>query len=129
MSTAVLLSIKPKFAEAIFSGEKKFEFRKAIYKDKSVKIVYVYASAPISKVIGSFYVDEILELNIDELWENTNKSAGITEAYFHEYFADRTFGFALKVEKAKLFDEPKKLKEMFGIHHPPQSFCYVPLKN
>ncbi|MCH7386955.1 ASCH domain-containing protein [Acinetobacter modestus] len=129
MSTAVLLSIKPKFAEAIFSGEKKYEFRKAIYKNPSIKVVYVYASAPISKVIGSFQVDEILKNDLATLWENTNAAAGITEEYFHEYFADRSYGFALKVEKAKLFDEPMKLIEMFGIEHPPQSFCYVPLKN
>jgi predicted transcriptional regulator len=129
MSTAVLLSIKPEFAEAIFSGEKKYEFRKAIYKNKSVKVIYVYASAPISKVIGSFHVDKILENDLETLWKCTNDAAGISEAYFHEYFADRSFGFALKVEKAKLFDEPIKLIEMFGIEHPPQSFRYVPLKN
>lgn len=129
MSTAVLLSIKPKFAHAIFSGEKKYEFRKAVYKDKSIKVIYVYASAPISKVIGSFYVNEILEQDLDSLWENTNAFAGITEAYFLEYFADRTSGYAIEVGKAKLFDEPKPLHEMFGFNHPPQSFCYVPFKN
>lgn len=31
-----LLSIKPEFAEAIFDGRKKFEFRKVIFK-KNVK--------------------------------------------------------------------------------------------
>jgi predicted transcriptional regulator len=35
----VVLSIKPGFAEKIFSGEKKFEFRRAIFKDRSVKTV------------------------------------------------------------------------------------------
>lgn len=129
MSTAVLLSIKPKFANAIFSGEKKYEFRKSVYKDKSIRIIYVYASAPISKVIGIIYVDEILEQQPDLLWEETCSSAGISEDYFYEYFANRKRAYALKVESAKLFDEPKLLKDMFGISHPPQSFCYVPLKN
>lgn len=129
MSTAVLLSIKPKFADAIFSGEKKYEFRKAIFKDKSIKVIYVYASAPISKVIGTLYIDEILAQQPTILWEETGQDAGISEDYFYEYFANRKLGYALKVERAKLFDEPKLLKEMFGISHPPQSFCYVPLKN
>ena len=50
----VLLSIKPKFANAIFSGEKKFVFRRVIFKDKTVKKVYVYASKPIGLVIGDY---------------------------------------------------------------------------
>ncbi|WP_332604742.1 hypothetical protein [Acinetobacter sp. ESBL14] len=128
MSTAVLLSIKPKFADAIFAGEKKYEFRKAIFKDKSIKVIYVYASAPISKVVGTLYVDEILARQPTLLWEATSEDAGISEDYFYEYFANRKLGYALKVERAKLFDEPKLLQDMFGISHPPQSFCYVPLK-
>ena len=32
----VLLSIKPEFAEKIFNGTKKYEFRKSIFKNKDV---------------------------------------------------------------------------------------------
>ena len=38
---AVLLSIKPEFAYKIFDGTKKYEFRKQIFKDSSVKKVIV----------------------------------------------------------------------------------------
>ncbi|WP_222846793.1 hypothetical protein [Chitinolyticbacter meiyuanensis] len=126
MSTAVLLSIKPEFANAIFSGDKTFEFRKAVFKDKTVKKIYVYASAPISKVIGTFDVDEIIERAPATLWEETNLGAGITEDYFWEYFAGRNLGYAIRVEKTQLFEEPQELHAMFGIRHPPQSFRYVP---
>ncbi len=43
MSAAILLSIKPEFASAIFSGEKLYEFRKAVFRNRSVDKVYVYA--------------------------------------------------------------------------------------
>ena len=33
----VLLSIKPEFAEKIFDGTKKYEFRKSIFKNADVK--------------------------------------------------------------------------------------------
>ena len=46
-----LLSIKPEFAEAIFNGEKKFEYRKVIFKEK-VKYIQVYVTKPIGKIIG-----------------------------------------------------------------------------
>ena len=48
MSIDVLLSIKPVFAKAIFSGKKIYEFRKSVFKDMTIRKVYVYASAPIS---------------------------------------------------------------------------------
>nr|VFJ42511.1 MAG: Predicted transcriptional regulator, contains an HTH and PUA-like domains [Candidatus Kentron sp. DK] len=125
MSIAVLLSIKPEFALAIFSGEKKFEFRKAIYRDHSVSKVYVYASAPISKVIGEFQVEEIIERDLETLWQETSHGAGITEEYFSEYFANREIGYALKIKDADRFEESRDLEQMFGIRHPPQSFRYV----
>ena len=33
----VLLSIKPKYVDAILKGEKKYEFRKIIFKNKNIK--------------------------------------------------------------------------------------------
>ena len=53
----VLLSIKPEFAELIFKGTKKFEFRKSIFKNSEIKTVVVYASSPMQKVIGEFEID------------------------------------------------------------------------
>lgn len=49
----VILSIKPEYVSEIIAGRKRFEFRKAVFA-KSVEKVYIYASAPISKVVGEF---------------------------------------------------------------------------
>ena len=125
MSTAVLLSIKPEFTFAIFRGDKRYEFRKVVFKNREVNKVYVYASAPVSRVIGVFYIDNILEMEPKELWSLTCCGAGISEEFFYEYFSGKERGYALSVEKTDLFDEPKELKYLFGIHHPPQSFRYV----
>lgn len=124
--TAILLSIKPEFALAIFRGEKVYEFRKAVFKNRDVDKIYVYASAPISRVIGFFYINDILEMEPEALWSKTRCGAGISEAYFYEYFSGRDRAYALSVDRASLFDEPRKLQCMFGIGHPPQSFRYVP---
>lgn len=129
MSTAILLSIKPQFADAIFRGEKTYEFRKALFKNRDVEKVYVYASAPISKVIGVFYIDGILEMEPEELWSKTSYGAGISEKYFHDYFSGRNRAYAIRVDRTALFEEPRKLQCMFGIGHPPQSFRYVSSRN
>lgn len=125
MQINVLLSIKPEFAASIFSGKKKFEFRRAIYKDSSVKKVYLYASKPICLVVGEFEVDEIITSDPESLWEATKKASGISKDYFDKYFNGRDVAHALKVGSAQYYEEPMTLREMFNISRPPQSFMYV----
>lgn len=125
METNVLLSIKPEFAKAIFDGVKKFEFRKAIFKNRNVDKVYVYASAPVSQVIGYFTIDKILESHPEDLWEETKHSSGIKKNYYDEYFEGRERAYAIRVHQTQLFETPVTLQERFKISHPPQSFRYV----
>ena len=125
MRNSVLLSIKPVFAERIFSGHKQYEFRKAIFKNRDVKRVYVYASAPVSQVIGEFEVDEILALDLDTLWHITQKHAGIPQEYFYDYFHGHDFGYAIKISRAVRYDSPLDLRRYFGVEYAPQSFVYV----
>lgn len=70
----VLLSIKPEFAEKIFAGTKKYEFRKSIFKNTNVKRIVVYASYPVQMVIGEFEIEEILEARPSQLWKITQIS-------------------------------------------------------
>ena len=119
----VVLSIKPQFANKIFDGTKKFEFRKAIFKNKNVTSVIVYASSPVQKVIGEFEIGEIFNYDLETLWNKTKEHSGITKDYFNEYFADRKNGFAIQIKNKKKFDNPKCLKTDYNLT-PPQSFAY-----
>ena len=125
MQISVLLSIKPKFADSIFFGDKKYEFRKSIFKNDTVKKVYVYASTPVKLVIGEFEIEEIITSNPESLWEETMAHAGISKEYFDEYFDGRHIAHALRVGASNHYEKPKTLMEMFNISRPPQSFMYV----
>jgi predicted transcriptional regulator len=107
MPTRVLLSVKPQFAEAILAGDKKFEFRRLLFKRDDVKTIVLYASS------------------LDELWETTCDGGGIERSYFDEYFEGRATGHALKVKRTRRYRSPLCLQKDFGISHPPQSFCYL----
>jgi len=48
--TAIVMAIKPKYAKAIYDGRKNWEFRKA--PPPLYKTIYVYESAPVSKITG-----------------------------------------------------------------------------
>lgn len=121
---AVLLSIKPEYAHKIFEGTKKYEFRKSIFKDKSVKRVIVYSSSPEQKVIGEFEIDIILNGSPAVLWTLTKDFSGITQEFYDKYFYGRENAFAIKVASTRKYNQKKNLSD-FDIIHAPQSFAYV----
>ena len=120
----VLLSIKPEFAEKIFSGAKKYEFRRAVFKNPNVDTIIVYASSPVQKVIGEFKIDSILDHELHALWDKTKDFAGITKNFFFDYFKSRKKGYAIKIRNTKKYKEPLCIKEDFH-KTPPQSFVYL----
>ena len=120
----VLLSIKPKYAELILEGEKKYEFRRAIFKNPSVKKVVIYASSPISKVVGEFEIEDILSLKLSELWAHTMEHSGIDKDFYDTYFSGKDIGHAIKVKSVKRYKKHKELKD-FDINYAPQSFAYI----
>lgn len=119
----VVLSIKPEFAFKIFDGTKRFEFRKAIFKNPNVKKIIVYASSPVQQVIGEFEFDEILKCEKNELWELTKQHSGITEDFFFSYFEEKVDGYAIVIKNTVMYPSPKCLKADFQLL-PPQSFAY-----
>lgn len=120
----ILLSIKPKFIEEIKKGNKKFEFRKTIFKNTDIDTVIIYASSPISKAIGEFKIKNILVNCPKELWRQTSKNAGITSEFFEEYFNNKKIGYAIEISELVIYSEPLDIQKKFGLKAP-QSFCYI----
>ena len=120
----VILSIKPEYANKIFEGTKKYEFRRAIFRNTEVTKIIVYASSPVQKIIGEFEIDHIINLGLEELWQRTHKHSGITEDYFFEYFSDKENGYAIKIKSFKKYKKPLCIREDFNAS-PPQSFLYL----
>jgi len=120
----VVLSIKPEFANKIFEGTKKYEFRRTIFKNPEIKKVIVYVSAPVQKIIGEFEIERIINCDLDTLWNKTKKYSGITKDYFFEYFGNKEHGYAIKIKNTTLYKTPKCIREDFNLL-PPQSFLYL----
>lgn len=122
----VLLSVKPEFAEKILNGEKKYEFRKAMFKNSDVKTVVIYATMPLGKVVGEFDFEIVLSDKPSVIWAETSAFSGITKKFFNEYFDGRDNAYAIKISKVRRYKNPKNLKEFVPSGLAPQSFCYLP---
>jgi len=121
----VILSIRPKYAQLILSGAKRYEFRKFIFNNKYVYEVYVYATSPIKRIVGVFNIGNIIRDSPKELWAQLGHLSGMNEAEFFDYFQDIKIGFAIEITNVEIFDAPLDPKEQIPGFTPPQSFCYL----
>ena len=119
-----LLSIKPEYALAIERGEKLIEFRKQPIADTVTKI-YVYASFPIKRIIGSFDVKSIQCESVEHLWQCYSKVGCISKSKYDEYFDGKETAYGIHIENYKKLSHYKDPKEFDCGFRAPQSFLYL----
>ncbi|PHM45909.1 hypothetical protein Xmau_00300 [Xenorhabdus mauleonii] len=122
----VLLSIKPEFAEKILNGTKKYEFRKGIFKNTSVRSVVIYATKPVGRIVGEFDIETIIEDAPEAVWYKTYEYAGISKQFFDSYFFKKKKAFAIQIGKVKKYSTPIPLDEFGHNIVAPQSYRYLP---
>ena len=119
-----LMSIHPAYAERILDGSKQVEFRKRPVAD-DVTHVLVYATAPVSAVVGAFTVGGQHTTSPGELWKRFKEVAGIGRRALMEYFGDREVGTGIAVGDVLYPASPLSLVDDLGVARPPQSYQYV----
>jgi len=119
----ILLSIHPNHMDSIFSGKKKFEFRKIRCRQKVETIVF-YVTAPVSGVIGEAEVLNIIEGDVERVWEHTHNFAGISYDFYRKYYKKQKRAIAFELGKVTRYPTIKTVVEAGGIK-PPQSFRYL----
>ena len=119
----IIISVKPKYITTILTGEKKYEYRKSIFK-KSVNKIYVYASSPQKKFVGYFFFDGFIQGTPEYIWKQTSPVSGISESEFFDYYKDTNDSFALKINSFypfAVFMDPSVVSPNFCA---PQSYMY-----
>ena len=119
----ILMSIKPEYVDKIFSGEKKYEYRKRLCKEK-IDTIIVYSSSPIQKVVGELKIKQVLYDKKNVIWNKTNKYGGITKIKYDNYYENCGYVVAYEIEKAIFYDKQKDLKD-FNVRTAPQSYVYI----
>ncbi len=117
------MSVKPKYVSKIISGEKKFEFRKKIFK-KKIEKVYIYSSSPQKQIVGYFEIKHIIKDCPNKLWEMTKGKAGISKEDFDDYYKDRDCGYAIEIKKFQELTEYLSPYDYYSNFKAPQSFSY-----
>ncbi|MHA1595987.1 MAG: hypothetical protein ACTSXJ_03365 [Candidatus Baldrarchaeia archaeon] len=103
----LIISMRPKFARLIFSGEKKFELRRKFARVPSGTRAIIYASENVRAFVGEFKVGRIFRLRIDDLWEFVGPYAKVSFKEFLRYFKRCTKGVAIEIRDP--FEYPKAI--------------------
>ena len=121
----VILSIRPIFCKMIFSGQKKYEYRKRVFKHIDIDKVYIYATKPICRIVGYFTIDEVIEDKKSYMWEKTHKDGGISKEFFDAFFKNCDMAHAIKIGEVVKLDNPIDPKKVIMNFTAPQNYRYV----
>lgn len=119
-----LMAIHPEFADAILDGRKTVEFRKRSLAS-DVNAVAIYATAPVSKIIGEFQLDGTVLGSPAELWARVGDRGAIAPGAYDSYFSGSQRAVGLLVGKIQRYDHPLALCELCPEPAVPQSFTYL----
>ena len=106
----LLMSIKTKYVNEIFKGNKIYEFRKKSIGDKNlIKKIYIYSSEKDRAIVGYIIVDRVLEGNLDYILKETNT---IDNLDIINYFKNTKKCYALHILKYYKFKTNISLEEL-----------------
>jgi predicted transcriptional regulator len=124
---SVVLSLHPRWVEAVSVGEKTFEYRRRVPRQGAPYQVVLYASTPECALVATAVVSEVIALPPAELAERTSHGAAheSREALLR-YFAGCKVGYALRLRDFRPLSHRLALGELRELgFSPPQSFAYL----
>lgn len=124
MGKTILISIHPEYVSKIISGEKIFEYRKILPKQKISHLVF-YCTAPVKRILAIADVLGCIVGSPTKVWNTTSIGSGISRLFFREYFYGRRVASAFIIGNVYEMKEPIALSSLAGIRVPPQSYCYL----
>lgn len=122
---ALLLSLRPRFAQAILQGTKTVELRRRPVKAPPGTPVILYASTPIMAIVGTARLERAVVCEADAAWRRHGPLLGLAREEFDRYL-DGGVACLLILEGAVALDAPLPLRRLQRRNfRPPQSYRYV----
>ncbi|WP_280463658.1 ASCH domain-containing protein [Nocardia carnea] len=123
----LLLSLRPRFAQAILEGTKTVELRRTRVSAPPGTLLVLYASSPVMAVVGVATLADRDTDGPEVIWRRYRRKVGLGRAEYSEYFAGAEYATALSIIAPKPLPEPLTLSWLrsHGAFQPPQSYRYI----
>ena len=127
----VVLSLKPRFAEAILAGDKTVELRRTVPKIVVPTLALLYATTPVRALLGTCVVTSVRSADLAVLWREYGSRSDLRYHEFQQYFEGVEVGAALVLTQPQAFGRRVPLQDLRARprgFRPPQSFAYLDAK-
>ncbi len=127
----VVLSLRPRFAEAILAGVKTVELRRTVPKIVIPTRALLYAASPVRALLGTCVITSVRSADLAALWHEYGSRSELSFHEFQQYFEGVAKGTALTLSEPQALSRPIPLQDLRAkprIFRPPQSFAYVDTK-
>lgn len=121
---AILISIKPQYAAAIYYGTKTVELRKRVPNVPIGTPCLIYETSPVSQVTGWFIYSGAYRFRLDLFTWTLLAHAQVSYDALRHYYSGRQFGYAWVVDEPTKFAQPIPLTKLTS-QHPPQSYQFI----
>lgn len=124
----LMLSVKPRFAEAILQGRKTIELRRRCPRVESGMPIILYATAPRMALVGKALVRSVASDWPGALWNRVKDLAEVSRKEYRDYFAGATLAYGIELTAAERLASEiplAQLRQSIAGFHPPQSFRYL----
>jgi predicted transcriptional regulator len=124
---AMLLSVRPQYAESILTGIKRAEIRRQRPGVDPGTPVIIYATMPVAAVVGTAKIEKVYEGSPTALWNDYRHLTGVTRQDFDTYLDGTATAYLLILRDAHRMSSPISLEEMrrSADFQPPRSYRYL----
>ena len=126
--TPILFSLKPRFAELIFAGEKTVELRRRIAPTMKGREAFIYVSSPVCMIRGGFRVSRVWTGDPESVWNEVSCRTGVAKAEYDAYYEGCGVAHALALSDVWTRNDPPGIEGFRRVlpgFQPPQSWRYA----
>jgi predicted transcriptional regulator len=123
----LLLSLRPRYADAILDGTKTIEIRRRPVNAEAGTPIILYSSSPVMAVVGTAFLGAVQTLNTEAAWQQHRDVLGVARQELDSYLEGIPNAYLLHIEGVRRLNNPLPLGHLRseGPFQPPQSFRYL----
>lgn len=125
---ALLVSVKPVYADLLLSGQKTVELRRVRPNVEPGCLVLLYASSPKMEMVATAKMAAIESGDLDFIWSRHGGATGLNRPVYDRYFAGSPTAVAISLVEVSALRQVVPLAELrrrLSGFRPPQSFRYL----
>lgn len=124
---ALLLSVRPRFADSILDGTKAAEIRRQRPAVRPGTLVIIYATKPVGAIVGTARISNMAHGSPDDIWKRYQAESGISRTEFDNYLIGAAAAYVLLLDSVQRLEPFLTLEQIRAAttFQPPQGYRYI----